>query len=78
VEVSTGEGSLSMRATKMANSIDTSAELQRIYLPVNVAAVRAADAAWKLGQQRIHENNRSRIRKAPARRVETKNARGAK
>jgi hypothetical protein len=40
----------------MANTIDTSNAIQATYQPVDLAAVRAADAARMVGRRRIREN----------------------
>ena len=37
----------------MANSIDQNRKLQKTYMPVNIAAVRAADEARKVGRRRL-------------------------
>lgn len=42
-------------AAKMGNSIDTSKTLQRTYMPVNLAAVRAADEARRKGRRLLAE-----------------------
>ena len=47
VEATAGDASVEPLATKMGNSIDQNRKLQKTYMPVNAAAVRAADEARK-------------------------------
>jgi hypothetical protein len=46
-------GAVEAIAAKMANSIDQNRKLQKTYMPVNIAAVRAADEARKVGRRRL-------------------------
>jgi len=55
VEANAGGASVEVIAAKMGNSIDQNKTLQRTYMPVNLAAVRAADDARKVGRKRIGE-----------------------
>lgn len=55
VEANAGGGSVESIAAKMGNSIDESKALQKTYMPVNLAAVRAADDARRKGRQRLGE-----------------------
>jgi hypothetical protein len=59
VEANAGGGSVEAVAAKMGNSIDVSKALQRTYMPVNLAAVRAADEARRKGR---HESRQERNR----------------
>ncbi|ESY71763.1 hypothetical protein X740_33685 [Mesorhizobium sp. LNHC221B00] len=45
-------------SAKMANTIDTSNALHATYQPVDLASVRSADAARRLGRKRIRENEK--------------------
>ena len=56
VEAQSGGADLSIIAQKMANTIGSSTELQKTYLPVNKAAVQQADEARMRGRRRIREN----------------------
>jgi hypothetical protein len=56
VEALVGGADTGALAAKMANTIDDAKELQRTYLPVDLAAVRTADAARRLGRKRRREN----------------------
>lgn len=40
-------------AAKMGNGIDTSDRLQKTYMPVNIATVREADEARRLGRNKL-------------------------
>ncbi|WP_292121474.1 hypothetical protein [Mesorhizobium sp.] len=42
----------------MANTIDTSNVLHATYQPVDLASVRVADHARRLGRKRIRENEK--------------------
>ena len=53
VEANAGGAPVEAIAAKMANSIDQNRKLQKTYMPVNVAAVRAADEARKIGRRRL-------------------------
>jgi hypothetical protein len=53
VEANAGGASVEAIAAKMANSIDQNRKLQKTYMPVNIAAVRAADEARKVGRRRL-------------------------
>jgi hypothetical protein len=46
-------------AAKMANSIDRSNTLNKTYAPVDIEAVRSADAARLKGRQRMRAENES-------------------
>lgn len=54
-EANAGEVAMTALAAKMGNSIDTSKTLQRTYMPVNLAAVRAADEARRKGRRLLAE-----------------------
>ena len=56
VEAQSGGADLSVISQKMANTIASSAHLQKTYLPINQAAVELADEARKRGRRRIREN----------------------
>jgi len=56
VEAQSGGADLSVISQKMANTIASSAHLQKTYLPINHAAVELADEARKRGRRRIREN----------------------
>jgi hypothetical protein len=56
VEAQSGGADLSVISQKMANTVASSAHLQKTYLPVNQAAVELADEARNLGRRRIREN----------------------
>jgi hypothetical protein len=56
VEAQSGGTDLSVISQKMANTVASSAHLQKTYLPVNHAAVELADEARKRGRRRIREN----------------------
>ena len=53
VEAVSGGGTVESIAAKMGNSIDQNKTLQKTYMPVNLAAVRAADASRKIGRRAI-------------------------
>lgn len=53
VEAVSGGGTVESIAAKMGNSIDQNKTLQKTYMPVNLAAVRAADASRKIGRRKI-------------------------
>lgn len=55
VEANAGGGAVEAIAAKMGNSIDQSKALQRTYMPVNLAAVRAADEARRAGRKKLAE-----------------------
>jgi hypothetical protein len=55
VEANAGGGSVEAIAAKMGNSIDENKALQKTYMPVNLAAVRAADEARRKGRQLLGE-----------------------
>ena len=55
VEANAGGASVEAISAKMSNSIDQNKTLQKTYMPVNLAAVRAADDARKIGRKRIGE-----------------------
>ena len=56
VEAQSGRADLSVISQKMANTVASSAQLPKTYLPVNQAAVELADEARKRGRRRIREN----------------------
>ncbi|MBZ9719138.1 hypothetical protein LB519_14915 [Mesorhizobium sp. AD1-1] len=58
IEAVTGGAEPGTVSAKMANTIDTSNALHATYQPVNLASVRAADAARRLGRKRIRENEK--------------------
>jgi hypothetical protein len=53
VEARSGWAVLSVISQKMANTVASSAHLQKTYLPVDEAAVELADEARKRGRWRI-------------------------
>lgn len=57
VEANAGGASVESMAAKMGNSIDQNRRLQQTYMPVNAAAVRAADEARKIGRKRLAEEH---------------------
>lgn len=62
VEAVSGGGTVESIAAKMGNSIDQNKTLQKTYIPVNLAAVRAADESRKIGRKNIAEE-RNEIKK---------------
>lgn len=56
IEALVGSANPATLAAKMANTIDTSNAIQATYQPVDLAAVRQADEARKIGRRRIREN----------------------
>ncbi|MBX3580045.1 MAG: hypothetical protein KF723_22805 [Rhizobiaceae bacterium] len=54
-EANAGGVAMTALAAKLGNSIDTSKALQRTYMPVNLAAVRAADEARRKGRRLLAE-----------------------
>ena len=66
VEANAGGASVESLSAKMGNSIDQNRKLQKTYMPVNVAAVREADLARKVGRQRLaSEQNEFKKLKLP-------------
>lgn len=59
VEANAGGAAVESIAAKMGNSIDESKFLQKTYMPVNLAAVRAADDARRKGRSRLGEDQNS-------------------
>lgn len=58
-EANAGDVAMTALAAKMGNSIDSSKALQRTYMPVNLASVRAADEARRKGRRLLaQERNR--------------------
>lgn len=57
VEANAGGASVESMAAKMGNSIDQNRKLQKTYMPVNAAAVRAADEARKKGRKLLGEEH---------------------
>lgn len=53
VEANAGGASVESIAAKMGNSIDQNKTLQKTYMPVNTAAVRAAEDARKIGRRKL-------------------------
>ncbi|CAN7706485.1 hypothetical protein [Mesorhizobium sp. LjNodule214] len=51
VEANAGGASVEAISAKMGNSIDDNKALQRTYMPVNLAAVRSADASRRTGRK---------------------------
>jgi hypothetical protein len=51
VEANAGGAAVEAIAAKMGNSIDESKQLQKTYMPVNLAAVRAADESRRKGRK---------------------------
>ncbi|MCK1313724.1 hypothetical protein [Bradyrhizobium sp. 23] len=62
VEANAGGAPVEAIAAKMANSIDQNRKLQKTYMPVNIAAVRAADEARKIGR-RLLGSEQNKLRK---------------
>lgn len=58
IEAVAGGAEPGMVSAKMANTIDTSNALHATYQPVDLASVRAADQARRLGRKRIRENEK--------------------
>lgn len=57
VEANAGGASVEFLAAKMGNSIDQNRKLQKTYMPVNAAAIRAADEARKKGRKLLSEEH---------------------
>lgn len=57
VEANAGGASVEVIAAKMGNSIDQNRKLQKTYMPVNAAAVRAADEARRKGRKLLGEDH---------------------
>ncbi|WP_139198804.1 hypothetical protein [Devosia sp. YR412] len=55
VEANAGGASVESLSAKMGNSIDENKKLQATYMPVNIAAVRAADDARRIGRKKLGE-----------------------
>ncbi|MET3523758.1 hypothetical protein [Mesorhizobium abyssinicae] len=53
VEANAGGASVESIAAKMGNSIDQNKTLQKTYMPVNLAAVRAADESRRIGRRKL-------------------------
>lgn len=53
VEANAGGASVESLSAKMGNSIDQNKTLQKTYMPVNLVAVRTADAARKEGRRKL-------------------------
>jgi hypothetical protein len=53
VEANAGGASVESIAAKLGNSIDQNKTLQRTYMPVNPATVRAADESRRIGRRRL-------------------------
>lgn len=62
VEANAGGAPVEAIAAKMANSIDQNRKLQKTYMPVNIAAVRAADEARRIGR-RLLGSEQNKLRK---------------
>jgi len=56
VEARSGGADLSIISQKMANTVGSSARLQKMHLPVNLASVELADEARTRGRRRILES----------------------
>lgn len=57
IELSAGGASPATTAAKMANSISSANAIHKTYQPVNLETVRQADAARRIGRQRMREAN---------------------
>jgi hypothetical protein len=66
VEALAGKVAPTDLSSKMANSISQSTRLQKTYGPVQLASVRDADAARRIGRARIREQNPDKSVMAPA------------
>ena len=53
VEARAGGASIEHLAAKMGNGIDQNRELQKVYLPVDVASVESADDARRKGRTKL-------------------------
>lgn len=53
VEANAGGASVEAISAKLGNSIDRNKKLQKTYMPVNMAAVRAADESRRVGRQKL-------------------------
>jgi len=53
VEANAGGASVEAISAKLGNSIDQNKALQRVYMPVNLAVVRAADESRKAGRREL-------------------------
>lgn len=53
VEANAGGASVEAISAKLGNSIDRNKTLQKVYMPVDVASVRAADESRKIGRQKL-------------------------
>jgi hypothetical protein len=71
VEAQSGGADLSVISQKMANTVASCQQLQKTYLPVNMAALEEADQTRKRGRRRIHENNSAPKVDSRPRKVET-------
>lgn len=72
VEANAGGAPVEAIAAKMANSIDQNRKLQKTYMPVNIAAVRAADEARRIGRRLLgSEQNKLRKLKLGVGKIET-------
>jgi hypothetical protein len=68
-EALAGEVDPTQLSSKMANSLSTSNRLHKTYGPVQLAAVRDADAARQRGRAKLREQNPPESVTAPARKV---------
>lgn len=53
VEANAGGASVEAISAKLGNSIDRNKTLQKVFMPVDVASVRAADESRKIGRQKL-------------------------
>ena len=67
VEALAGQVAPTDLSNKMANSISQSARLQQTYGPVQLASVRATDAARRRGRAKLREQKPDKSVTAPAR-----------
>jgi hypothetical protein len=65
-------------SSKMANSISRSTHLQKTYGPVQLAAVRDADASRKVGRRKLREQKPDESAPAPAQKCPLQGTGGAK
>lgn len=73
VEANAGGASVEAISAKMGNSIDENKALQKTYMPVNLAAVRSADASRRKGRKLLgQERNEYKKLKLGGEKVETR------
>ena len=75
VEANAGGGALEAISAKMGNSIDRSKQLQKVYMPVNLAAVRAADEVRRKGRRLLglERNRAKKLKLAPGKKLKLAN-----